>query len=150
MPVERYAILLDRLIGEARSKGIGVAFVRNANERLLHEWRDETPPTWEPYFEQMAALAEHHGVPMVDAGTVFADSGLGQDELFLDVMHPTVVGHELIGAVLAEQVLASGWPELRLLGATGAFSSEIEDIEPPADLFDQSLRSRQQQLFEPL
>jgi len=149
VPVPRYALLLDALIDEARSRGVGVAFVRNANERLLHGWRDETPPTWEPYFEVMEALADHHSVPMVDASTVFLGSGLEQDGLFLDVMHPTVAGHELIGTALAEQLLASGWPEKGLLGSTEAFSSEIEDIEPPADLYDQSLRSRQQQLFEP-
>jgi len=151
VPVERYAVLVDQLIGEARSRGIGVAFVRNANELLLVDWKDPAPPTWEPYFEVMTALAEHHGVPMVDTGTVFEESGLDKGELFLDLMHPTVMGHELVGTALADQVLASGWPQVRLVGSAEAFPGQFVDIEPPEDVHDVGLAHDggvQQLLFE--
>ncbi len=151
VPVERYAALLDELIGEARARGVGVAFVRNANELLLTEWREPRPPTWVPYFELMEALAGHHGVPMVDTGPVFVGSGLEKEELFLDLMHPTVLGHELVGTVLAEQLLGAGWPQARLVGSAEAFSSQIVDIEPPEDVHDVGLAHDggvQQLLFE--
>lgn len=105
--IHDYTVNLFELASRMKARGGGVAFILLANrDDLLHK----TPnPAWEPYRSIMAQTADLWDAPLVDVPSAFEASGLDVDALFLDDMHPTAAGHQ----VLAEAVTAAlaGWPE---------------------------------------
>ncbi len=105
--IEDYAANLDAMVERLRDRGGSVVFVLLANrEDILH---GEPLPAWEPYRSVMRETAARWGAPTVDVPAAFVASGLDVDALFLDLMHPSAVGHQL----LAEAVLSTlgGWPQ---------------------------------------
>lgn len=146
VPLERYAALMEGLVQEARARGVGVVFVRNANVHILEGPIPGGPPIWQPYFQVMQELAEHHGVPLVDVSSVF--EGAHDQELFLDLMHPTALGHRFIGQELAATLIGADWPSERLLGSATPFSTSVQDLPPPPGQDDSGAGSPQQRLFE--
>ena len=144
VPLERYAALMEGLVQQARERGVGVVFVRNANVHIAQGPLPGGPAIWQPYFQVMEALAEHHGVPLVEVSSVFG----GRTELFLDLMHPTAEGHRLIGQELASALVAADWPSERLLGNAAPFSTELRDLPWPTNQDDSGAGSPQRRLFE--
>lgn len=104
--LEDYAANLDAMTGRMRAREGAVVFVMLANRDDL---LGRTPnPAWGPYRDVMRETASRWSAPLVDVPAAFAASSLDVDALFLDDMHPTAAGHQ----VLADAVVAAlaGWP----------------------------------------
>jgi len=107
--IQDYAHNLQALVDLARVHGAEVLFVELANDEDL-----AGPPSqhaaWLPYRRVMEDTARRVGAPLLDVPARFRDSGLDAPALFLDHMHPTVLGHQIIGEALAELLVKAGWP----------------------------------------
>jgi len=99
VPLDQYADNLRWMLGEARSRGVGVVFLTLANRRTLQHESVHEP--WTPYVAYRAALAQAAGVPIVDATPILRASGEAVDALFMDEMHPTALANRLVAAELA-------------------------------------------------
>lgn len=124
VPLARYVENLDRIVRDARDRGIGAAFIAPANDGMVSR-RFRGTAGWDPYFDAQAKVAAWHGLPVIRILETFqgvADAGGG--DLFLDEMHPTALGHRLLGDAVADGLIAAGWPEDRLLGRAEAFDGE--------------------------
>ncbi|GDX83063.1 hypothetical protein LBMAG42_48740 [Deltaproteobacteria bacterium] len=108
--LQDYAANLYELASRMEARGGAVAFILLANrDDILHR----TPnPAWGPYREVMRQTAASWGAPLVDAPAAFQASGLDVDALFLDVMHPTAAGHQVLADAIAAAL--AGWPERRI------------------------------------
>ncbi len=101
-----YARNLDRLVDLAHGADAEVLFVLLPSQDDLHSRRSE-PPAWALYRTIMRDTAERQGAPLLDVPELFRAAGLPPTDLFLDEMHPTGVGHRVIGEALAEAL--AGW-----------------------------------------
>lgn len=123
--LEDYQDNLERMAELAQGEGAELAFVILANREDLAGRQHS--PAWDPYREVMRSAAERHGAPILDVPALFADTGLSADALFLDEMHPTALGHALIGEALATQL--SPWSRGKPLNSGGSG-------EPPPPVSD--------------
>lgn len=115
--INDYAANLERLVSMAKSVNADAVFVLPANnEDLAPEVSDKA---WTPYRQVMRDTAARHGAPLVDVPSLFQQSGLSREDLFLDEMHPTVAGHRIMGEALAQALSERGWPGERILGGNG-------------------------------
>ncbi len=138
VPLKRYAALLDELLLEAADREVGALFILPANRISL----TGAFAHWDPYYQVMREIAAHHGLPLLDANALYAD--IEPDTLFLDSMHPTVTGHQILGQALAQE-LAGG---LSVPTHTPFDRSHIEDILPPDHFSDRGVGSPQRSLFD--
>jgi len=127
--LDRYVELMDKLARGAAERGAGVIFLSPCNlEMSTGQWDDR----WTAYFYAQQALAEHHGSPLVSLKEPFMDSALANDNsadhLYIDHMHPTILGHRMIAEELDDALAAAGWPGNRLLAKSEPFDT--------SDLFD--------------
>ncbi len=106
--INDYASNLDTLVDMAKDRDAGVVFVLPANNEDMLGGPGEK--AWDPYRQVMRDTAARHGAPVVDVPEVFKASGLPRDQLFLDEMHPTALGHRLMGEALAQALQDRGWP----------------------------------------
>jgi hypothetical protein len=99
--INDYAANLEILVGMATEVGAEVVFLLLANEEDVraHVGGEKA---WTPYREVMREAAARHGAPVVEVPELFRASGLSDEALFLDEMHPTIAGHRIIGEALAE------------------------------------------------
>jgi len=141
VPLQRYAELLDGLLREAGRREVGALFIEPSN-RISLEGR---PGDWDTYYEAMEGLAAHHDIPIIDANALYGGSGLGPDELFMDSMHPTVVGHRILAEALAEAIGEGiAVPQGAVFDASG-----LRDVRPPDPQADEEdMGSPQTTLFE--
>jgi hypothetical protein len=98
--VNDYASNLERLVSLARENEASVVFVLLANREDLRP--QEAQAAWAAYRKVMRETAERHGAPIVEVPALFQSSGMSIQQLFLDEMHPTAAGHQLIGEALAD------------------------------------------------
>lgn len=134
VPLADYIRNLDRMVREARSRDVGVAFLALCNPiRLRHE--DRHAP-WRVYFEAQAEVAAHHHVPDASVCDAFEASGASADNLFVDQMHFTALGNRIAAKALAETLVRAGWPLVhRLLGSTEPFHrDDLVDRQPRAPI----------------
>jgi len=103
VPVNDYAMNLERMVQDAADHKANVVFLSLANHVDLGA---ETPGAraWTLYKQVMADTALRHSAPLVDIKAAFNTSGLGRETLFLDEMHPTAQGHEIIAQMLGQAV----------------------------------------------
>ncbi|MBL8616386.1 MAG: hypothetical protein JNM72_12295 [Deltaproteobacteria bacterium] len=118
-----YAAQLDAMARAAAARGVGVAFLAPANQDMLGAGADSggVAPVWGAYFDAQAAVAAHHGAPLIPLAPALAASGTPPAALFVDVMHPSAEGHRLAAAAVAEALVAAGWPQARLLAGGPPF-----------------------------
>lgn len=135
VPVQRYAELLDLTVREAAERDVGVVLVQPANRTSIRETGH-----WQIYYAAMEAVAEHHGLPLVDTNALFR--GTPADDLFLDLMHPTVEGHRRMG-----EAIAAALEDGPTLAKAEALEQVFEDVEPPLGGVEPD-RSPQSRLFE--
>lgn len=118
VPLRRYAENLDHMVREAAARGVGAVFFAPANAGMS----DGTIPydtAWKPYFEAQAAVAAHHGLPIVQALPPLAAASAargGAADLFVDEMHPSAVGFGILAGAVADTLRDAGWPQKRLHG----------------------------------
>jgi len=126
VPVNDYATNLQAMCDLMHASGGEVVFVSLANQVDLGA-ETTGAHAWSLYRQVMVDTALRNGAPLVDVVAVFQTSGLSMDELFLDEMHPTDRGHDLIGQALARTL--EGWVDGASLnpGAPGGPVPTYED-----------------------
>jgi len=98
--VNDFARNLDHMVREAHAHGAEAVFLLPAVSRDMDP--DVTEPgAWELYRQVMRDAALRLGVPILELPDLFKSSGYDASELFLDEMHPTALGHRIIGEALA-------------------------------------------------
>jgi len=147
VPIRDYAENLEKLIFNAKDRGVGAMFVaptaREDMARLAamdEKQRDQgakalwTEPCgdeeWDPYFEVQRRVASLHQLPLADMSVDYFErvaqpsrSEPGQFEvttdglerIYMDMVHPTVLGHLLLGSRVGQVLLESGWPSDSLI-----------------------------------
>ena len=152
VPLDRWISINDSLLNQAAERGVGAIFLKPTNTSLLTQDHVGPPQAWSPYFKAMDALAEHHGVPVVDVTELYKSSmeeGSEVIELLWDKMHPTAKGHTLVSDALFDALQAAGWPEDRLLPSRSSIpETGIEDVPNPEWSDDAGAGSHQLSLFE--
>lgn len=118
--VNDYAANLQRFADEARQRNAEVLFLGFANSVDLGAETDGAI-AWPLYREVMTTIAKHNGAPMVNIGPVFEAANQPWQDLFIDELHPSERGHELIAEALT--VSLNDWVE------TGRFNSVPEPQE---------------------
>ncbi len=118
VPIEEYARNLDTLARLMADRGKGVVFLLLANRDDVDLRPPE--PAWAPYRAVMRDAAARFGAPLVDVPAAFQASGRSADALFLDKMHPSELGHSLVGAAVADALADTGWPRTPLVAAASA------------------------------
>ncbi|MEC7983873.1 MAG: SUMF1/EgtB/PvdO family nonheme iron enzyme [Myxococcota bacterium] len=104
--INDYAKNLEILIDSAHDRDAEVMFLMLANEDDIKNGLNIFQ-AWEPYREVMRDTAKRHAIPLVSMVELFQKSGYSSKELFLDQMHPTVLGHRLLGEELSR--VMEGW-----------------------------------------
>ncbi|MCB9762901.1 MAG: hypothetical protein H6739_24080 [Alphaproteobacteria bacterium] len=99
--VNDYAANLERMVQEALRRDAAVLFVMLANEDDMRGPRRE-PAAWSLYRQVMKDTAARHGAPIVEVPQLFRATQKGKDDLFIDEMHPTALGHRIIAEAIAE------------------------------------------------
>ncbi len=116
--INDYADNLDTLCARAKEHGAGVIFLLLANREDVHPLSPD--PAWGPYRKVMQDAAARHGVPIVDFPAIVAASGRGEDALFLDQMHPTVLGHRLLADAVESALNTENWPANALIPSSAS------------------------------
>lgn len=110
--LDDYAENLDSMARRLCERGGAVAFLLLANR---DDFSGRTPnPAWTPYRDVMRDTASRWGSPLVDVPKAFMVAELSANELFLDDMHPTAMGHTVMASAVVDAL--AGWPavEIRL------------------------------------
>ncbi len=98
--VNDFARNLDHLVLQTHAHGAEAVFLLPAVSMDMDP--DVTEPgAWELYRQVMRDAALRLGVPILELPDLFNSSGYDADDLFLDEMHPTALGHRIIGEALA-------------------------------------------------
>ena len=151
VPLDRWITLTDGVIREAADRGIGVLILKPTNSFLLEGMGNGPDPGWQPYFDAMDGLADHHNVPMVDVTELYQSamqSGTPLQSLLWDKMHPSEAGHRILAEGIAQKLVEVGWPKNRLLANLEPFSSDgYEDLPQPNWTDDAGDGSPQRNLF---
>jgi lysophospholipase L1-like esterase len=152
VPLARWISINDSLLTQAAERGVGAIFLKPTNTSLLDQSHVGPQPAWTPYFKAMDALAEHHGIPIVDVSALYVSSieeGSEVTDLLWDKMHPTARGHTLVADALFGTLQAAGWPTDTLLPSrTPLPETGIEDVPNPEWSDDAGAGSHQLSLFE--
>ena len=107
VPIADYARNLREYCTTMAARDGGVVFVMLPNR---HDLTGGHPnPPWKPYREVMRSVARACNAPLVDLPEAFARDG--RRHLFLDEMHPSVVGHKLMADTIAATLRSAGWPD---------------------------------------
>ena len=121
VPLDDYLENLDTLLGQAQGRGAQVLMAPLAQEWDVGAWTapmdqpsaDQVLP-WHPYRQAQAQWVSQHGLLQVDLPGAFLASGEGGRELFMDHMHPSVVGAWVMASAVAASIVAN--PSLLGLG----------------------------------
>lgn len=105
--INDYAENLESMVQMAMSNNAEVVFVMLANEEDIEQTSGDK--AWTPYRNVMEETARRYGAPLINVPELFRRSGLSKSDLFLDEMHPTVQGHQIMGNALAELLLSHDW-----------------------------------------
>jgi lysophospholipase L1-like esterase len=108
VPIQEYARNLETIVELAHDHGSEVAFMVLPNRDDLED-QPESGAAWDPYRQVMRDTALRHGAPVVDLPALFIGSGRSADDLFLDEMHPTALGHHLWGEAVHSALEERGW-----------------------------------------
>lgn len=90
-------------------RGGGVVYVLLANREDIEPVSHQ--PAWTPYREVMREAARRCDAPIVDVPAAFVASGRSADALFIDLMHPTALGHRLMADAVEAALVRSEWPK---------------------------------------
>ena len=106
--LQDYATNLETITRMVHDQGGEVAFLILPNREDV-EPTTTGPVAWEPYRQVMRDAAERHGTFVIDAPALFIDSAQSAEALFIDEMHPSATGHELIAQALLAELNERDW-----------------------------------------
>jgi lysophospholipase L1-like esterase len=107
VPINDYARNLEQLAKLAKSNGAEVLFLMLPHREDLDSPGEIWP--WHPYRQVMAETAARLGYPLVRMAEATQKTGLSGTDLFLDELHPSYGGHQVIARVLVEKLGEWGW-----------------------------------------
>jgi lysophospholipase L1-like esterase len=127
---KRFAANMDHLVAEGARRGAGVVFVSPANVEMVNPRRPGESFSWTMYFDVQTAVAAHYSVPVVPLlpsfRAAFEQASLSSEHdadalstVFLDKMHPTPFGQQMMADEVIAALEAADWPTNRLLGMPG-------------------------------
>lgn len=130
--IQDYADNLEHLANIADSRGADAVFLLLANNEDLGPGgtAGANMKAWTPYREVMRDTATRHGAPVLDVPALFRETGLSKEDLFLDQMHPTARGHQIIGEALAALLDEEGWTAGQRMMGDGPGGSVPEYVDP--------------------
>ena len=129
--IQDYADNLDTLARIAVDRGAELVFVVLANNEDLDAGAIAGPvgrAAWDPYRAVLRDTAARWSSPVIEVPRLFQESGHSKAALFQDEMHPTALGHRLLGQALAQQL--AGWAKGDRIG-TAASGGEVPDYVDP-------------------
>ncbi len=115
VPLEQYAANLEAILDGARERGVGVIVLTLTDRDSVYIGINPHDPA-RPYIRVQQEVARRRGVPVLEVREMFAAHA--NEELLKDHIHPSEQGSRLIGASIAEFLLAEGWPEVRPIPAS--------------------------------
>ncbi len=124
-----YAQNLDTFCSIMAGRDGGVVYVMLANREDIAAVSHD--PAWGPYREAMREAARRCDAPLVDLPAAFKASGHSADALFLDLMHPTALGHRVMAEAIEGQLDSLGWPAQAILS-----HPSVEPLATPVDRFE--------------
>ena len=127
--INDYVRNLTTLVEMALDRNAEVIFVMLANEDDLRSEPNEGK-AWTPYRTAMKLVAETYGAPLINVPSLFIDSGLSTQQLFLDEMHPTAAGHKIMGEALASVLTEKDWINGGSIMTGGTGKSIPQQIDP--------------------
>jgi hypothetical protein len=92
---------LRALVVGAQLRGVDLAFVLSP---LPADLQAELPAEVEVYRQVLRDAARVSGAVLIEGGELLAQTGRPASELWLDGVHPTVLGHRVLGRALAGQL----------------------------------------------
>jgi len=134
--INDYARNLETMAELVHDIGGEVMFLMLANQEDLRPTSAHGPAAWDPYRDVMRDAAARHGAPLVDVPAAFRGSGLSNDDLFIDAMHPSARGHALIADAVEAALLERGWPDgnpLEVNPRGGALPEFVDDFAPSGE-----------------
>ncbi|MFT5587784.1 MAG: lysophospholipase L1-like esterase, partial [Cognaticolwellia sp.] len=121
VPLSDYLENLESLQDQADGRGASLLMAPLAQEWDVGLWTApmETPTVdqvlpWHPYRTAQAEWVAQHDLLQVDLPSAFLASGFRGQELFIDHMHPSVLGAWVMATAVAESIVAN--PRLVGLG----------------------------------
>lgn len=114
VPLKDYIQNLDTLKGQADARGAQVLMAPLAQEWDVGTWTapmaeptaDQVLP-WHPYRDAQRDWVQRRGLLQVDLPGAFLASGEGGHSLFIDHMHPSVLGAWVMATAVAEAIVAN-------------------------------------------
>jgi lysophospholipase L1-like esterase len=105
--INDYAANLQRISELAQENGAEVLFLMLANEEDFREAEAIWP--WHLYREVMVESASRLGHPIILLPQELVATGLSAKALFMDEMHPSSRGHEVIAELIVRHLEEWGW-----------------------------------------
>jgi lysophospholipase L1-like esterase len=105
--INDYAANLEQMCSLAEANGSEVLFVMLANQEDLLTPGDLAP--WHPYRLVMEETAQRLGYPLLRLPDELRSTGQKAAKLFLDEMHPSKVGHQIIAETIIRRLEELGW-----------------------------------------
>jgi lysophospholipase L1-like esterase len=136
--INDYAQNLWRMVDLAEASGAEVLFVLLANEEDI--FQTMRCPAYEPYRDVLRDVANRRGYPVVEVPHLFRQSGLPARTLFLDQMHPSTTGHQLIAKGIANTLQERNWFSGKTLKKPTAASALPTYTDPFAELDSENPR----------
>lgn len=122
--LRRYAENLDTIARDAAARGVGMAILSPCNIGMIQGTYD-SGASWDVFFDAQRQVAAHHGIPLVETLPPLKAAAAGDPgPLFVDVMHPSALGHAVFAATTDTVLRAAGWPTDRLLPTGGVFPAD--------------------------
>lgn len=109
--INDYARNLWSMVDLVEADGGEVLFIALTNDVMVEGFDAESP--WTSYRRTMFDIAARRGYPAVDVTVPYRASGLSVEELFVDQMHPSKLGHRLIAEAILDLLTDRGWFEGR-------------------------------------
>jgi len=113
VPLDDYLANLGKLHRQAETRSAGMILAPLAQEWDVGRWTAPMAPPiegqvlpWAPYREAQQAWAEQRGLLRLDLPGAFASSGVDGNQLFIDSMHPSVVGAWIMAATVTRALRA--------------------------------------------
>ena len=102
--VDEFRDNLGKIADLARTHRARLIFIPEANQftRTLEE-----EAAANPYIMAMVTCSEERGVPLIDVMTPMAERG--NDDLFVDYIHPSQAGHRFIADIILEELTRREW-----------------------------------------
>jgi hypothetical protein len=130
-----YAANLENITRMVHEQGGEVAFLILPNREDVKP-TTSGPVAWEPYRQVMRDAAERHGTFVIDAPALFIESAQSAEALFIDEMHPSAAGHEIIANQLLDNLNERDWSSNGAIEVNAKGGPISEYIDPFLDQGD--------------